>query len=173
MRVIKKMTLFWVNYCFKCFKILHFYRFGLFNSIFCIYSHAVFIIRHDSPRKHPNLGGYERTHNPPPPPRKADIARSQLFVNKSRCATVPEDFAQVQTALREPSLYFPNANKTTGSQMRPFIHLLSAGIKVCQHSLSLPLWPNSEARLFRRSRLSPARGLQWESFRGGREGEGV
>lgn len=98
----------------------------------CIYSHAVF--RHDAPRKHPNLGGYERS-----PQEKADIAWSQLFVNKSRCATVPEDFAQVQMALCEPSLYFPNANKTTGSQMRPFIHLLSAGIKVCQHSLSLPL----------------------------------
>lgn len=82
-----------------------------------------------SPRKHSNL---KRK-------RKVDVARSHLFVNKSQPATAPEDFAQVQTALREPSLPFPNANKTTGSQMRPFIHLLSAGIKVCQHSLSLPL----------------------------------
>lgn len=45
-------------------------------------------------------------------------------------------FEQVQTTLCKPALYFPNANKTTGSQTRPFIHLLSAGIKVCQHSLS-------------------------------------
>ncbi len=160
------MTHFWVNYCFKCFKIQNFYRFSLFNSIFLIYSHAVFI-RHDAPRKHPNLGGYERTYKPPP--RKADIAWSQLepvrHSTRGLCAG-PNGLMRSLTLL-------PNANKTTGSQIRPFIHLLSAGIKVCQHSLSLPLWPNSEARLFRRSRLSPAHGLQWESFKGGHEGEGV
>lgn len=84
--------------------------------------------------KHPNLGGDKREW-----PKEKSIAQPQLFVNKSQSATVPEGFAQVQTTLCEPSLYFPNANKTTGVQTRPFIHLLSAGIKVCQHSLSLSL----------------------------------
>lgn len=72
--------------------------------------------------------------------RKADVAQSQLFSNKSWSPYSGIGlFEQVQTTLCKPALYFPNANKTTGSQTRPFIHLLSAGIKVCQHSLCLPL----------------------------------
>ncbi len=107
------MTHFWVNYCFKCFKIQNFYRFSLFNSIFLIYSHAVFI-RHDAPRKHPNLGGYERTYKPPQ--EKQTLPGLSL----SRCATVPEDFAQVQTALCEPSLYFQMQTKP---QAHKFVRL--------------------------------------------------
>lgn len=76
----------------------------------CIYSHAVF--RHDAPRKHPNLGGYERT----PPPQEKQTLPGLSFLS------IRADAPQYQKTLRRSKWPYASPRFTFQMQTKPQAH---------------------------------------------------